>query len=443
MDFIAASLRERYSSDTFHILAAQRNAGNYTYDGIELGGERLALEIEETLDSLAARGSRVGKLSVVGYSLGGLVARYALGLLYARGWLDKLEPVNFTTFVSPHVGVRIPLTGLRSFLWNYLGPRTISVSGRQLFLVDSFRDSGKPLLGLLADPDSVFMRALARFKHRCVYANVVNDRSTVFYTTAISLSDPFQQNLECACINYVAGYEPVVIDPDVYFAPPGTAGKKKEPLPWLLRIQQQTKKLFTDLSLGLFFTSLISIALPIFLVNSVIQTFRSRQRIQLHEEGKSGASFAHYRIPLLIKDAQNAVEQAFEHVAARQDPEYLSMTDQYTGASQLRKRTSATNSPADKDKSSTLIREEETSLSAEGQAAQADHGEGQAFPTLALTPLQMSIVKSLNAVGFRKYPVFIHNHRHSHAAIIRRVPKKGFDEAPVVITHWLDTEFEI
>ncbi|PLB53150.1 putative alpha/beta hydrolase [Aspergillus steynii IBT 23096] len=432
MDFIATSLRERYPTDTFHILAAQRNAGNHTYDGIELGGERLALEIEETLDSLAARGSRIGKLSVVGYSLGGLVARYALGLLYARGCFEKLEPVNFTTFVSPHVGVRIPVKGLRSFLWNYLGPRTISVSGRQLFLVDSFRDSGKPLLSLLADPDSVFMRALAKFKRRCVYANVVNDRSTVFYTTAISLSDPFQQDLERAHIKYVAGYEPVVVDPDVYFALPG---RKEDGHPLSSRIQQQTKKLFTDLSLWLFFTLLMLIALPIFLVNSIIQTSRSRQRIQLHEEGQSGASFGHYRIPLLIKDAQSAVEEVFERAAARQDPEYLSAADQHTGASQLRKRTSATSFPANEGKSSVLIREETCSP--------PDRSASQTFPTLALTPLQMSIIKSLNAVGFRKYPVYIHNHRHSHAAIIRRVPKKGFDEAPVVMKHWLDAEFEI
>ncbi|KAK1138522.1 hypothetical protein N8T08_002439 [Aspergillus melleus] len=442
MDFIATSLRDQYPSKTFHILAAQRNAGTHTYDGIELGGERLALEVEETLDSLEARGSRVERLSFVGYSLGGLVARYALGLLYARGWFDRIEPVNFTTFVSPHVGVRIPLTGLRSLLWNYLGPRTISVSGRQLFLVDSFRDSGKPLLGLLADPDSVFMRALAKFKRRCVYANVVNDRSTVFYTTAISLSDPFQQNLERAHVKYVPGYEPVVIESDVYFARPGV---KDDLLPWSSRIQQQTKKLFTDLTSWLFFTLLISMALPIFLVNSVIQTSRSRQRIQLHEEGKSGASFGHYRIPLLIKEAQNAVEEAFERAASRQDSEYLSATDPHTGGgNQLRKRTTSTTgfsaATTGQDKPGVAVHEEETRAS---ETQTPDPGNSQAYPTLALTPLQMSIIKSLNSVGFRKYPVYIHNHRHSHAAIIRRVPKKGFDEAPVVIKHWLDTEFEI
>lgn len=52
LDYVAASLRERYGSVRLYILAAEGNAGNFTYDGIELGGERLANEAEETLHAL-------------------------------------------------------------------------------------------------------------------------------------------------------------------------------------------------------------------------------------------------------------------------------------------------------------------------------------------------------------------------------------------------------
>jgi dienelactone hydrolase len=58
-----------------------------------LGGERVCQEIEEELENLAQQGQTIKKLSIVGYSLGGLVARYAVGLLYSRGLFDKLEPV--------------------------------------------------------------------------------------------------------------------------------------------------------------------------------------------------------------------------------------------------------------------------------------------------------------------------------------------------------------
>ena len=82
-------MRERYGHGRLHILVAERNSGNFTYDGIELGGERVAHEVEETLEALIANGHTIRKLSVVGYSLGGLVARYALGCsMHEDGWIN-------------------------------------------------------------------------------------------------------------------------------------------------------------------------------------------------------------------------------------------------------------------------------------------------------------------------------------------------------------------
>lgn len=74
----------------------------------------MAQEIEECLDELARSGQIIHKLSVVGYSLGGLVARYAIGLLYHKGYFDRLEAVNFTTFVTPHLGTVAPSDGAQN-----------------------------------------------------------------------------------------------------------------------------------------------------------------------------------------------------------------------------------------------------------------------------------------------------------------------------------------
>jgi hypothetical protein len=73
-----------------------------------------------------------------------------------------------------------------------------------------------------------------------------------------------------------------------------------------------------------------------------------------------------------------------------------------------------------------------------------EHKKGLAveFPTLALTPDQFAMVDALNHVGFKKHPVYIHKHRHSHAAIIRRMDKDSFEEGRVVVKHWL-SEFEL
>ncbi|PYI32980.1 DUF676-domain-containing protein [Aspergillus indologenus CBS 114.80] len=437
LDFIATSLRDRYKEDRLHILAAKRNSGNYTYDGIELGGERLAHEVEETLERLAEEGHNIRKLSVVGYSLGGLVARYALGLLYARGWLDKLEPVNFTTFVSPHVGVRTPLKGTWGFLWNNVGPRTISMSGKQLFMIDTFRDTGRPLLSVLADPDSIFIKALKTFKHRCVYSNIVNDRSTIFYTTAISAINPFE-DLENVQFDYVEGYEPVIID-----ATKPVAVVQPQRPSWLEQLQRQVTSFFTNLPFQTFFTVFVIIGVPLFLLNAVVQNFRSQRRIRHHEGAHSRKIFDRYRVPVLVNEVQHVVEEVFESAGARQKPDYLSFTttsNNTTKTSDAAKRRQVTTSSAtdlesklDEDDIEPLLRRSSTT----------DSFASEKFPTLALTPAQFSIIDSLNSVGFRKFPVWIHNHRHSHAAIIIRVKKRGFDEGQVVVKHWLDQEFEI
>jgi hypothetical protein len=98
MKNIAKSLREKFPAEDLYLLLAKRNSGSFTYDGIERGGERVCAEIEEEMRLIEERGGKITKLSIVGYSLGGLVSRYAVGLLHAKGILDTVEcMVRFTT----------------------------------------------------------------------------------------------------------------------------------------------------------------------------------------------------------------------------------------------------------------------------------------------------------------------------------------------------------
>ncbi|KAF7187254.1 Lipid droplet phospholipase 1 [Pseudocercospora fuligena] len=164
---------------------------NKTYDGADVGGERVANEIEEKIAELEGDGYDITKISVTGYSFGGLISRYAIGLLYSSGLFERVKPINFTTFATPHLGVRTPKRGWRSTLFNSMGPRTLSTSGQQMFLVDSFRETGRPLLSLLSDPNSIFVKGLDMFKNKWLYANTINDRSVPWYTAAWSRTDPF------------------------------------------------------------------------------------------------------------------------------------------------------------------------------------------------------------------------------------------------------------
>lgn len=424
---LSTSLREQYPEDKLHILLVKRNAGSFTYDGIETGGERVAHEIEEHLEELSQKGTPVKKISVIGYSLGGLIARYAIGLLYHKGIFERVEPVNFTTFATPHLGVRTPLTGRLNQIWNVLGARTLSMSGRQLFAIDNFRDSGRPLLAVLADPGSIFINALKSFKNRSLYANIVNDRTVVYYTAGISQTDPFK-NLEDVEINYLPGYDDVIVDGEN-----PVSAKEPTALPaFSQRLTQSTRNFFGTLPIAAFLIIFIPIGSSIFLANSAIQSVRSRQRIQLHESGKAGFDFGNYRIPL-ISNMRQEVEDMFENVNNAQNQEFLPAGSEVLASpTQPRRRTRTHSIP----KISAPLDSDVDSIDEQKEGIKLD------FSTLALTADQFAMIESLDNVGFKKHPVHIHKVRHTHAAIIRRMTKKSFDEGLSVARHWLDN-FEL
>ena len=420
MAYMALSLRDKYSEDQLHILVAKTNRDNYTYDGIDLGAERVTQEIETYIQDLEKNGKFVRKISIVGYSLGGLVARYVVGLLYSRGYFNSVKPINFTTFATPHLGVRTPILGIQSTIWNFLGSSTLSVSGRQLFLVDSFRETRKPLISLLADPDTVFMHALKLFSNRTLYANCINDRSAPYYTTSISLSNPFA-DLKAIDMNYLPDYAPNILDP----SNPVTPRTQKEQPNLISHIGSVTKTLLPQIPLFTLLAILIPIGSVVFFINSGIQSVRSRQRIRLHEEGKSGVGLGSYRIPLIVEDAQNAVLDAIKDVNLSQKPLLTG------GEVDVQVRHGA-------EKGSRLSCEPSSNGS---KSSQVDQIEG--FPILALSPDQFEMIERLDDLGFKKYRVHIHKVMHSHAAIVVRTGRKGFDEGKTVIRHWLEEDFRI
>ncbi|KNG45798.1 lipase/serine esteras-like protein [Stemphylium lycopersici] len=416
LKYVSTTLSERYPADKLHVLVATRNAGSFTYDGIDTGGERVAEEVEGKLEELVESGHAITKISVVGYSLGGLIARYAIGLLFHRGIFDKIQPVNFTTFATPHLGVRTPLKGYHSHLWNVLGARTLSMSGRQLFGVDKFRDTNRSLLSVLADQESIFIQALARFQHRSLYANVVNDRTVTYYTAGISRTDPFVTPDDIK-INYIADYGNVIVDGEHPVSP-----KEPEELPaFSQRLADGTKTMIGRASIVAILAVFIPFGVSAFLINSAVQSFRSQQRIRLHEEGRSGIDYARYRIPLMINAVRREAEGMYEDANHAQGQEYLSNGGEEGGSPTTRRQRRRTQEESDVDS----IQEQKD-------------GAALKFPTLALTLDQFKMIEALDKVGFTKHPVYIHNHRHSHAAIIVRMNRSSFDEGKIVIKHWLD-----
>lgn len=296
--------------------------------------------------------------------------------------------------------MRTPYVGFHNQIWNILGSRTLSTSGQQLFTVDNFRDSGRPLLSIMADSDNIFIEALSSFKNKSLYANIVNDRAVPYYTAAISETDPFT-DLEAINIKYVPGYEDVILDSDEPAIPKNTTLTIYESL------TGGTKSLLYKAP----FAVLLSILLPIgsvaYLINSGIQNIRSAQRIKAHQEGRLGIPIGTYALP-----------------------PFSSLANGRSAGSVLYEQGPSTNEAV-------LPSTNEKTLALRDQSV-AKAG----FPALALTTEQLAMVKSLNKVGFQKYLVHIHKAHHSHAAIVVRTPREAFAEGKIVSRHWLE-RFEV
>jgi hypothetical protein len=237
----------------------------------------------------------------------------------------------------------------------------------------------------------------------------------------------------------------VIVDPSNPISPPET---EDEP-PAYSRLAASSRSLITQLPATTILTVLIPLWIIIFLINSGIQTLRSNRRIRLHDEGKAGILVGNYRIPLMVEDMSNVVESTYNDINDDQRQEYLTtgmvdtLGEDAKDASDAIIEASPSPSPtpslSDESFAEKLSSSSESSLvdTAKLLPLQLD------FPTLALASHQFDMIKSLNNVGFRKYRVHIHKVRHSHAAIIVRMDRKGFAEGRTVIKHWLDEEFQL
>jgi hypothetical protein len=286
---------------------------------------------------------------------------------------------NFTTFVTPHLGVRAPLRQWPNKLWNIFGARTLLSSGRQLFMIDTFRDTGRPLLEILADPDSIFIKGLAKFQRRTLYANIVNDLSAVYYTTCITKVDSFV-NLERLNIEYLEGYGEVILDPKN----PVNVVTLKEREPRSNRLRRSSLSIARNLPRLVAQISYMPIDIAIVIVKSFAHSVASNRRIRRHERDLA----RNYRVPLLITRIQELVAETIENVQSGQDT---------LGSPAL-----ADNEPIPEASDSHTIKQ----LS----PAQLSNGSDDvkpSFSTLALSEPQFKMIQTLDSLGWRRYPVHI------------------------------------
>lgn len=222
--FLASEIRERYGDDTV-VHVPSTFSGTGTYAGVEICGAIVARETQDLAEM-----HRADRISFIGYSAGGLFNRYAIGLLEAAGFFQRVSPQHFVTIATPHYGVRASPRRLWGRFFNALTDITSSfVGGRtvaQLTLSDN-HEGGPPLLVQMSGPESIYVKGLARFRSLYLYANARADNTVGYSSAALAPRNPYRRGTPRS---YLEGYgdrivvvEPVSPRPQADVAPPPRA----------------------------------------------------------------------------------------------------------------------------------------------------------------------------------------------------------------------------
>ncbi|KAF8448973.1 putative serine esterase-domain-containing protein [Boletus edulis BED1] len=405
------------------VLVAKTNSDESTYDGIDWGGERVAQEILEEIQKYENEGKKVTRFSVTGYSLGGLLARYVIGILHQNKFFEKVTPVNFNTIATPHVGIpRFP--SFFSTIAHYIGPRFLSRTGEQFFCVDKWSAKGRPLLDVLADPDHVFYQTLLLFPNIRVYANAINDLTVPYVTAAIEEDDLFAEyeknGLE---IEFHDQYKHVVKSYAIPSSPPPP--REREKISLVTRIRNLRPPVPPVLQgvfpLNLLVYALLPILFPTFvslaLVRLSIASHNSRTRLKALEIDESNYERLSRIIAKLESNVESVVLDMYDSQGTTSSPSPLPSEDPIGGI---------------------VIQQDSEVVDDSPDSQPLTHA-------ILLSPVQRRCIQNLNKIPqLQKERAFFVDVLNSHAMIVCRDVKrfKLHLEGEGVLRHWAD-HFEL
>ncbi|BGP36251.1 hypothetical protein JCM10449v2_000149 [Rhodotorula kratochvilovae] len=503
--YLASALKREaalHSSDgpEVVVLVAQSNglSSGHLYDGIDVCAVRVVEEIDAEVRRLAWEGRTVERFSMVGYSLGGLVARYAVGLLDSRtpSFFSATRPCSFTTFASPAIGIP-SYPSFWSRFFRGLGARLLSRTGRQLYERDEFLPStrfdvregeekprrwghrkgrgreGAPLLRVMADPRYSFYQALAKFKRVEVFANTVNDRTVPFPTGGIEEHDPFALALrkaeKLAKERGDDAYAPLDLrdgglELDFHPGTPILRSFRLSPAPPSSPASPRRRRLLPRIRLPLAFRPItypvprplayvLILSLPLvyplvlsFLIaRSLVHIEQSGRRIRRARKGVEGGRDGWLqRVGLSVEEALEEMQVDNPEMAAGLGPagragEVSSGGDKQGGADAVDGRHSPASSAGS---SAALLPIVSADAAREGpnptsRSPSSSPASSRSPTDPALSPSQLFQIRQLNALpNLTKHFVRLIDSEYAHGALICRNPKHPAQSRKEVVNWW-------
>lgn len=257
-----------------------------TYDGLKLNAERVIRDIFYEIEALKQKSNyKVVKFSLVGYSLGGLISRYLIGVLNEIGFFEMVEPIFFTTFATPHVGIQFFNDNIFDNAANKTGQYLFGKSGREMFMTDHDK-----ILMQMADPEGIYYQGLNKFRKHILLSNVKNDRTVAFYTSFITEYSPFD-NWSNIKIKYLKGLQQsrvgkIYVKPKFVDLNRSIQMTRSEDEAFAGNIQEQTSifrsnKIFRFLVIFLVSFFLLPFWIPLVLFSSLVASIYSMIKIRI------------------------------------------------------------------------------------------------------------------------------------------------------------------
>jgi hypothetical protein len=148
----------------------------HTTRGIEYCGIRLASHIIKIINL----SNSYKQISFIGHSFGGIIIRYAVGILYEKKIFDKIIPSVYISISSPHMGIYQSVQTIGCICVRSITKYMCGQTGKEILFKDN-----KKILVEISKPDSLYIRAIKLFDKRILYGNIIKDSYTPFETSCI------------------------------------------------------------------------------------------------------------------------------------------------------------------------------------------------------------------------------------------------------------------